>query len=183
MSLKQIAKELNQEGVRPPRPGSRKKYNSWCPSAIRDMLRREIYAGRLVWNKSRWVKAPGTNRRLRRPRPRSEWITIKQPELRIVTDELWDAVRAKNERTMARYSEGAKKGLARRADTVPHIMSGFLTCGECGANMVIVSGQGKFLAFGALRGVDLNSTSRLNMCKLLIIRRRINDKTVAFPAL
>ncbi len=59
-----------------------------------------------------------------------------------MTDEVWEGVRAKNERTMARHSEGAKKGLARRADTVPHVMSGFLSCGVCGANMVIVSGRG-----------------------------------------
>ena len=172
VSLKQIAKELNQEGVRPPRPGSRKKYNSWCPSAIRDMLRREIYVGRLVWNKSRWVKAPGTNRRLRRPRPKSEWITIKQSELRIVTNELWDAVRAKNERTMARYSEGAKKGLARRADTVPHIMSGFLTCGECGANMVIVSGRGgRYARYGCAQAWNRGACSNKLTIKLDDVER------------
>ena len=49
----------------------------------------------LAW--PRWVKAPGTNRRLRRLRPKSEWITIEQPELRIVNNSLWDAVRTKNE--------------------------------------------------------------------------------------
>jgi site-specific DNA recombinase len=172
VSLKEIAKELNREGVRPPRPGSRKQYNSWCPSGIRDMLRREIYVGRLTWNKSRWVKAPGTNRRLRRPRPQSEWITIEQPELRIVTDQVWAAVRAKNERTMARYSGGAKKGLARRADTVPHIMSGFLTCGVCGANIVIVSGRGgRYARYGCSQAWNRGTCSNKLTIKLDDVER------------
>jgi hypothetical protein len=34
-----------------------------------------------------------------------------------------------------------------------------------------------------LRGVDLNSASRLNMYKLLIIRKRGNDKTAGFFAI
>jgi len=65
-SLKKIAKTLNASNVASPRPGIKKKYDTWCPSAIRDMLRREIYIGRVVWNKSRRLKHPGTNKRVRR---------------------------------------------------------------------------------------------------------------------
>ena len=161
-SLKKIAKTLNLEGVPSPRPGTRKKYDSWCPSAIRDMLRREIYIGRLVWNKSMWVKAPGTNRRVRRARPQSEWRVVMLPELRIVSDEVWKAVQEKNCRTMAKYSTGGRKGLLGRAQTSPYIMTGFLVCGACGAHLTITSGRGgKYARYGCpqhfQRGVCSNA--------------------------
>ena len=92
-SLKAIAKTLNTDGVRSPRPRAGKRYASWCPTAIQAMLRRELYAGKLVWNRSRFVKAPGTNKRLRRARPPNEWRTTERPELRIVSDSLWQRVR------------------------------------------------------------------------------------------
>jgi Recombinase zinc beta ribbon domain len=45
--------------------------------------------------------------------------------------------------TMALYSEGAKKGLATRAQTSDYILSGLLKCSKCGANLVIISGRGR----------------------------------------
>ena len=45
MSLKGIAKELNARVVPPPRSKSSSKIASWCPTAIREMLRRPLYSG------------------------------------------------------------------------------------------------------------------------------------------
>ena len=59
------------------------------------MLHRELYAGRIVWNRSRFVKQPGTNKRLRRERPQSEWLVTEQPDLRIVDAALWERVQAR----------------------------------------------------------------------------------------
>ena len=70
LSLKSIAAELNREKVFPPRPRITSKQASWCPTAIREMLRRELYVGRVIWNRSRFTKVPGTNRRVARPRPK-----------------------------------------------------------------------------------------------------------------
>lgn len=36
----------------------------WCPTAIREMLRRDLYVGRVIWNRSRFTKVPGTNKRV-----------------------------------------------------------------------------------------------------------------------
>ncbi len=47
-SLKTIAKTVNAEGVASPRPRPGKKYATWRPTAIRAMLRRELYVGRTV---------------------------------------------------------------------------------------------------------------------------------------
>lgn len=126
-----------------PRPGSRKKYDTWCPTAIREMLRREIYIGRIVWNKSKWIKKPETNNRVRRPRPQSEWKISDRPELRIVPQKVWEAVQHKNALTAKKYGVGAQKGLETRARTSPYLLSGFLKCSRCGANLIIVFGKGK----------------------------------------
>ena len=140
MSLKKIAHALNAEKIPPPRPRSTNRYATWCPSAIREMLRRELYIGRVVWNRSRFVKVPGTNKRVARPRPKSEWRIVEKPELRIVSDELWRAVQAKQEQLTKLYG-GGKQGLLNRSASSGNLLTGFLKCGLCGANLVIVTGR------------------------------------------
>ncbi len=140
-SLKAIAKTLNAERVPSPRPRTGKQYATWCPTAIRAMLRRELYAGRIVWNRSRFVKQPGTNKRLRRDRPESEWSVTERPDLRIVDAALWDRVQARLSRLADLYAKPAHPGLIHRAATSPYLMTGFLKCGSCGANLVIVTGR------------------------------------------
>jgi DNA invertase Pin-like site-specific DNA recombinase len=48
-----IAKMLNAEGV----PGPRGR--SWAPTAIREMLYRDLYAGRIVYGRTRWTYQTG----------------------------------------------------------------------------------------------------------------------------
>jgi site-specific DNA recombinase len=142
-SLKTIAKTLNREGVPSPRPRSGKQYATWCPTAIREMLRRDLYAGRIVWNRSQFVQKPGTNTRLRRERPKAEWLITEQPELRIIDEMLWERVQTRLAFVAERFSRGPRKGLYHRASSSQHLLTGFLTCGLCGANLVIVTGRGK----------------------------------------
>ena len=61
VSLKKIAKALNSERVQSPRSKLNNR-GRWCPSAIRAMLKRELYKGEHVWNRSKFVKVPGTER-------------------------------------------------------------------------------------------------------------------------
>jgi hypothetical protein len=103
------------------------------------MLRRDMYTGKVIWNSSRFVKAPGTNKRVRRARPESEWKIVFQPELRIVSDEVWQKVQDRQKRMMSQYS-GKKKGLLPRSVTSPYLLSGILKCGICGGNLSIVTG-------------------------------------------
>ena len=72
-SPKTIAKRLNVEGVPGPR-GER-----WRDGTIRGhrtrgtgLLNNELYVGRLVWNRQRFVKDPETGKRLARPNPPGE---------------------------------------------------------------------------------------------------------------
>ena len=59
------------------------------------ILHNELYVGRLVWNKQRYVKDPRTGKRLARVNPESTWVVQQIAELRIVDDALWDAVQAR----------------------------------------------------------------------------------------
>ena len=140
-SLKTIAKTLNNEHVPPPRPRAGKRYATWCPTCIRAMLRRDLYNGKVIWNSSRFVKVPGTNKRVRRARPESEWRIVAHPELQIISDELRQRVRERQEHVRKTY--GVREGdgvLIPRSNTSPYLLSGLLKCGLCGANLIIITG-------------------------------------------
>jgi site-specific DNA recombinase len=139
-SLKKIAYALNAEKIQAPRPRAGTRQATWCPSAIREMLRRELYIGRMVWNRSRFIKVPGTNKRVARPRPKSEWRISERPELRIVCDQLWQAVQARQAIFKTLYG-GQQQGLLNRSASSGNLLTGFLKCGSCGANLVIVTGR------------------------------------------
>lgn len=128
-SARQIAAQLNAEGVPSPRGGT------WAQSAIFGDVRRgigilanPIYIGRQVWNRSKFVKHPDTGRRVRQERPRHEWLITEHPELAIVDRATWERVHGARKR-----SPTGKVGRPTK-----HLLSGILRCGECGAPLVVV---------------------------------------------
>src|ERR1700758_1229072 len=89
-----IAKRLNAEGVSAP------SGKAWGPSTIHGnrqrgtgILNNELYIGRLVWNRLRYVKDPISGKRVSRLNPESEWIPREVDELRIVNQPLWERVK------------------------------------------------------------------------------------------
>ena len=132
----------SRSGLKPQRTGRNKLRPSWCPSAIREILHRELYVGRIVWNKKKYVKKPGTNKRVSRPRPAEQWRIFENPKLRIVPQELWDSVQRRIAIMNSTFGKGGRKGLMTRAAGGPHLLSGFLKCGECGNNLIIIKGRG-----------------------------------------
>ena len=59
------------------------------------ILNNELYVGQLVWNRLTYIKNPETGKRVSRLNPESAWIIKDVPELRIVDQELWDRVKAR----------------------------------------------------------------------------------------
>lgn len=53
----------------------------------------------MVWNRQRYVKDPDTGRRLARLNPEEEWVVTDVPNLRIIDDDLWRAVKARQAAT------------------------------------------------------------------------------------
>src|SRR5262249_26678568 len=128
--LVRIAKMLNTAGV----PGPRGR--SWAPTAIREMLHRELYRGRVVWNKTKGVDRNGT--KLKVDRPEREWITTEAPALRIVDDALWTAAGARLDQSRRAYLRWTGGRLCGRPDTgieSRYLLTGFSACGVCGASL------------------------------------------------
>jgi len=140
LSSRAIAMALNREGV--PGPMGRE----WGPSTIHGnrergtgILNNELYVGRLVWNRLRYVKDPDTGRRVSRPNPESEWVVQDVPDLRIVDQSLWDAVKARQGElafSTRPRPEGNPLNDRRRPK---HLFAGLVKCGCCGGGYSMIS--------------------------------------------
>ena len=105
ISPRAIARRLNDEGI--PGPDGA----LWTNSTLRGhaargtgLINNELYIGRLVWNRLRYVKDPATGRRVSRLNPRDKWITTEVPELRIVDDALWQAAKTRQGELAVKYA-------------------------------------------------------------------------------
>ena len=56
------------------------------------ILHNELYIGVLVYNRMTFTKDPDTGKRQSRMNPSNQWQTVQVPALRIISDELWQAV-------------------------------------------------------------------------------------------
>ena len=90
MSLKQIAAMLNAEGIPTSQAARSKRLPTWCRTAIRSMLSNTRYIGKLVWGATIENIDPESGRRVRKDVPEEQWDTREAPELRIISDELWN---------------------------------------------------------------------------------------------
>ena len=142
MSLAQIAKGLNSEGVLAPQPPRTRKQRAWVTSSIREMLYNERYRGILVWNRTKKERNPETGKKISRPRPAGEWKRVEVPEWRIVPEELWQAAHNSYAERKRQFSNTGAAGV-RSSSSSKYLFSGLLVCGECGSKLVIVSGDGK----------------------------------------
>ncbi len=143
LSIKGVAKRMNAEHITSPQPRAGRQ-PSWAPSSIRVILRNSRYRGIVRWGMTKKIRNPQTGRRTKRARPESEWITVAMPELRIVSERLWQQVQERLAFVKRVYGAAGRKGglMNSRAAYSPYIFSGLLRCGICGANYVIVSGVG-----------------------------------------
>lgn len=140
-----IAAELNRLGV--PSPGAtwkRRAAGTWAASALYGngkfdgVLNNSLYAGRYVWNRTRYVTDPVTGKQKRVARPESEWIERDMPELPIVPQALWEAVKAR--RSVGKRNDEKRSELhinARTGAGPKYLLSGLLKCGVCGGNWLI----------------------------------------------
>jgi DNA invertase Pin-like site-specific DNA recombinase len=128
--LTRIAKRLNAERVPAPRGGT----GSWAGTAVREIIRRPLYAGVLTWNRTQKVTRKGT--KAQRKRAASEWMERPAPELAIVDAKLWQRVQARREAagaTFLRRMNGRLIGRPSGADVEsPYLLSGIAECALCG---------------------------------------------------
>ncbi|WP_421565872.1 recombinase family protein [Ochrobactrum sp. EDr1-4] len=134
-----IARTLNEEGVSGPAG------KLWNDTTIRGhvkldttLINNELYIGRLIWNRLRYIKDPSSGKRVSRLNPKSDWIIKDVPELRIVDDALWHAVRARQgeiAKTFIHVTEAIrnhhKQNRLNGTRRPKSLLSGLVTCGIC----------------------------------------------------
>ena len=133
-----IAHDLNARGV--PGPGGR----CWGDTTIRGhakkgtgLINNELYIGRRIWNRSKWIKNPDTSRRVQRLNPRSEWKFQEVPHLRIIEDELWQAVKRRQGAVVRPRTDPYTTNPLNDRHRPRFLLSGLLTCGICGGGYTI----------------------------------------------
>jgi DNA invertase Pin-like site-specific DNA recombinase len=127
-----IAKTLNRKGI----PASRS--SRWSPSSVRLILLNETYIGIKTWNRTKKVYRKGTKDR--DSRPQEQWISAEVPELRIVSQDLWDRVRERfrgAERAYLRSPSGTLRGRPEFHRSSKYLLSGLGECSECGGSIVV----------------------------------------------
>ena len=154
MSPRAIAAKLNEEGV--PSPGSTwnrksRRTSGWLASAIHGDQKRGVgilnnvrYTGRVVWGRMKWHRSYRDSAR-RKPQVLGKAAHEYQDErLRIISQELWDAVRARQALRSHTLGAKVKTGLRKRAPgagrPARYVLSGMLRCGLCDAAFVLSNG-------------------------------------------
>ena len=133
-----IARVLNAEAV--PGPGGR----PWINTTIRGQLDRgtgllnnTLYIGLLSWNRCSYVKDPRTGRRVARVNATEKWELKAVPELRIIDQPLWEAVKARQKQVRVEMPKDGSLGL-NATHRRQFLLSGLLECGCCGGGYTIV---------------------------------------------
>src|SRR6266436_2544797 len=136
--ITRIAKQLNAEGISPPRGGA----HGWAPTAIREMLYNELYRGRALWNRTRKAHRRGT--KTQETRPPSDVVDVELPECRIVSDELWEAAHAGLDRRASVFVPQVRamseaEPIPQLTPPSPYLLSGLARCTPCGGPIIAMS--------------------------------------------
>jgi hypothetical protein len=135
-----VAIDLNRDHIPGPRGGE------WDGSTINGnaargtgILNNELYIGRMVWNRLRYVKDPITGRRISRLNEPDRWVVQDKPDLRIIPQDLWDAAKARQ----LLLNRNPRPDLHDRpfwAQKRPRfLITGLAKCGACGSSYVKIS--------------------------------------------
>ena len=159
-SPKQIARDLNRDRIPAPRT------RLWCDSSIRGhaqrgtgILNNELYIGRLVWNRQRYIKDPETGRRVSRRNAAHEIQATAVPHLRIIDDELWSRVKQRQKEIWPNHKRAPQKQPDFWQTRRPvHILSDKTHCTHCGGKMISVGRD--YLACSNARKLQTCSQSK-----------------------
>jgi site-specific DNA recombinase len=188
LSPKAIARTLNAEQILGP------SGKPWRDTAIRGhrmrgtgLLNNELYIGRLVWNRLRYIKDPESGRRVSRLNPREQWIITDVPDMRIVDDALWARVKHRQgEIDATPRVQAIKETRFWEKKRTIHLLTGLLRCGCCGGGFAAVGKD--YLACSAARKLGTCTQKRsfkrndLEAAVLNLLRERLMrpDAVAAF---
>jgi DNA invertase Pin-like site-specific DNA recombinase len=160
-SPRRIAVDLNRDHLPGPRGGE------WDASTINGnatrgtgILNNELYIGRIVWNRLRYIKDPATGKRISRLNESDRWIVQEVTELRIVSQDLWDAVKERQQMLKRDTLPDVRTKPFWAQQRPRFLMTGLAKCGECGSSYVKISANLFGCAAARNRGTCSN---RLNI--------------------
>jgi DNA invertase Pin-like site-specific DNA recombinase len=128
-SPREIAGWLNTEKIAAPHDGGKgnKSGKGWGFTTVRAMLLNRRYIGDVIWNATRWKKN-SDGQRHPIPRAEGERIVHSNPELAIITADVWQRAQARFTLTGRRERPGRPPGSVKQT----FILAGLLRCGVCG---------------------------------------------------
>lgn len=153
-SPRSIAGRLNEEGI--PSPGARwarverRSDAKWLASAIHGdpnrgtgILNNRRYIGVIAWGRSEWKRSAADSKK-RRHRMLAVGSAHERVDesLRIVSQELWDRVKARQALQSRGSGEKVNAGLHRRRSGGPtpkYLLSGLLKCSACSGSFVLTN--------------------------------------------
>jgi len=134
-----IAHALNHEGIKGP------SGKLWGPSTIygnwkrgTGILNNELYIGKLIWNRQRFMKDPMTGKRQARMNPEHEWIVEDVPHLKVVDNKLWKQVKDRQKKIRKEMMDDKGNMHPQRVMRAKHLLSGLLKCACCGSNFILI---------------------------------------------
>jgi DNA invertase Pin-like site-specific DNA recombinase len=134
-----IAHRLNEERAMAPRAQHGRPV-AWASSTVREVLRRPLYKGVVVYNATKKRDTWGRVKAQRRPQ--SEWIIVPAPALCIVPERLWKAAHARLEATRQTYlraNGGHLHGRPCDGRAAKYLLTGLAKCGLCGGSLEVRS--------------------------------------------
>lgn len=136
ISPKKIAEQLNNEDIPGP---SGAHWNTSTIHGNRDrgtgIINNELYIGRQIWNRLTYVKNPQTGKRVSRLNPEEQWVIANVPELRIIDEDLWEAVRARQGKQKVKNTQTQVWDRRRPK----FLFSGLMECSCCGSGFSKIS--------------------------------------------
>jgi site-specific DNA recombinase len=123
------------------------------------LLNNQLYIGKLIWNRLRYIKDPENGRRVSRLNHADDWIIADVRELRIVEQSLWERVKHRQgeiDNLPGVVALKATKFWEKRRDK--HLLTGLLRCGHCGGGYAAVGRD--YLACANARKLDICSQKR-----------------------
>ncbi len=154
LGLKRIAVTLNDEHVPGPAPYRPGRPRGWAPSTILAMLERELYRGVIVYNRTK--KRDSWGRKRQTSRPMDDWVRVDAPQLRIISDELWQAVRQRRAKARTIYLKstgGRTWGHPVNGIESPYLLTGMAACGVCQGSLHVRSrrsAQNRLFVYGCM---------------------------------
>jgi site-specific DNA recombinase len=114
----------------------------WSASTVREVLRSRIYAGEVVWGRTKkrdlWGRrqtAPTARRR-----PLEDWIVVARPDLRIIPPALWMRVQERlraSSQAYLRSTDGRLQGRPLTGVAGKYLLTGLVRCGLCGGALTV----------------------------------------------